>query len=282
MSIIKHISPAIVAAVFGAAVFAPSAAFADLKVVSQVTVKGQPKAAQAAGVPGDKPVTTTTYYKGDKSRTETDQGAFITDLANDKMYTLDLAKKTFTVTSLQATAKAASDNPFLNNIKVASKTTVTPGTETKALLGKTAKRTDYTSDFAISIEGNETLNAFMPKISIQGQMWNDETLMLPGDPRKLAQATYSRMLPAQIRQGVAEMSDKLGTMKGFPLLSVITVTVTPPKDAPDFVKEQMPKEPIVTTSTVTSISEEALPDSLFVVPSNFKEEKTAPATPAKP
>jgi hypothetical protein len=253
---------------------------ADLKVVSEVTVKGAPKAAQVS----DKPVTTITYYKAGKQRVENDKSITIADLEGDKSYTLDPVKKTYYVTSSKDREKAAADNPFLAMIKVDTSTTVTPTAETKAIVGKTAKKFTYVTLMKMGMEGGDpSMAAMFPTFTINGEMWTTEEVTLPVDYRKVARNNFMRTMPAMMAKGIQDMVDKISEIKGFPLFTVMTMTIVPSKEAPPQAAASFPKEPIVTTTEVKSIVEAPLDDALFVVPADYKEVKApAPAMPGAP
>jgi hypothetical protein len=253
---------------------------ADVKVVSEVTVKGAPAVAKDK-LP-DKSITTS-YYKGDKQRVETGKSITISDLTNGKTYTLDPIKKTFTVFSLADLDKTMGDNPFLQMLKVETQTTVTPGTATKTIAGKNAKQFSYTTNFKMSMEGSDDQTAaiaqMLPTITITGEQWTSDDVKFPLDYQKIAQSNFARNVPPMMAKGMKEMVDKLAAIKGFPLSSVVTVSFILPPNAPATLAANIPKDPIVTTTEVKTISEESLDDSLFVVPTDYKEVKATPSLP---
>jgi hypothetical protein len=267
-----RVTATVAVAVLGAA----SLARADVKIVSEVTIKGVPKAAQAQI--SDKTTTTTTYYKASKQRTETDKSVTITDLDGDKFYTLDPVKKTYYVMSSKDLEKLAADNPMLAMIKMDTTTTVTPSSETKSIAGKTAKKYAYTTVMKMGMEGaDESISAMLPTITISGEQWTTEEITLPVDYRKVTQSNFMRSMPPMMAKGIKDMVDKMAEIKGLPLSSVITVTVQPSASAPPQAASAFPKDPIVTTTEVKSIVEGPLDDALFTVPADYKEVK-APAS----
>jgi hypothetical protein len=248
---------------------------ADVKIVSEVTIKGAPKAAQAQV--SDKPFITTVYYKASRQRTETDKGVTITDLDGDKFYTLDPVKKTYYVMSSKDIEKMAAENPMLAMIKVDTSTTVTPTAETKSIAGKMAKKYAYTTIMKMGMEGaDDSISAMLPIITINGEQWTTEEITLPVDYRKFAQSNFMRSMPPMMAKGIKDMVDKMADIKGIPLSSIITVTVKPSEKAPPQAASAFPKDPIVTTTEVKSITEGPLDDALFTVPADYKEVK-APA-----
>jgi hypothetical protein len=257
-------------------VMSATLARADVKIVSEVTVKGVPKAAQAQI--SDKTTTTTTYYKASKQRTETDKSVTITDLDADKFYTLDPVKKTYYLMSSKDMEKMAADNPMLAMIKMDTSTTVTPTDETKTIAGKMAKKYAYTTVMKMGMDGaDESISAMLPTITISGEQWTTEEIALPVDFRKVAQSSFMRSMPAMMAKGIKDMVDKMAEIKGLPLSNIITVTVKASASAPPQAAAAFPKDPIVTTTEVKTITEGPLDDALFTVPADYKEVK-APAT----
>src|SRR5689334_6672616 len=82
-------------------------AHADLTVRSTVNVTGGPRQAQET-TPPRYPQQITTYYKGDKARVQSGDGtATLYDLASGKVYSLDNARKTYSVITLKQMAAPA-------------------------------------------------------------------------------------------------------------------------------------------------------------------------------
>ncbi|MDX1933836.1 MAG: hypothetical protein SFU56_14655 [Capsulimonadales bacterium] len=264
----------------GVALFCVAAsAYADIKFVAEVTVKGAPTATKA-NLP-DKSVTTS-YYKGEKQRIETEKPGgktvTISDLATGTTYTLNPAKKTYTVFKLSDIEAMTADNPIMQMLKIETQTTITPGTATKSIAGKNAKQYTYNTSFKMSLEGgDDQIAAFaqmMPTITIKGEQWTTEDVRFPVNYQKIAQTNMARSIPPMMAKGMSEMIEKMATIKGFPLSSVVTVSFILPKNAAPQAAASMPKEPIITTTEVKSISEENLDDSLFELPKDYTEVKT--------
>lgn len=253
---------------------APMAAWADVKLVSEVKVAGIPAEAQGAGVGMPQSTSTTAYYKGDKVRTEVKNGPVtIFDAATDKFYTLDPAKKTYTVVGAGEMMNPAASNPMLAMLKFEATADVKDGGATKTLAGKEAKNYLVTSTVNMSMEGAPP--GLLPTMKISSEVWTTESIAVPPGYTKMA-ATAATRAVGPMAKGMKPLTDKLASLKGMPLLTKQTMT---------FISEQalpgLPKEPIVTTTEVLSISEDELPDSLFAIPADFKKiDPAAPATPA--
>jgi hypothetical protein len=100
-------------------------AHADLTVRSTVNVTGGPQ--QAHDAPSRYPLQVTSYYKGKKARVEAEDGtATIYDLASGKVYSLDTARKTYSVTTLKqmAAPAAALRDSESSHVRVQTKVTV--------------------------------------------------------------------------------------------------------------------------------------------------------------
>jgi hypothetical protein len=261
-----------------------SAAWADLKVVQEVTIKGLPEAAKAQNPNLGKPMTMTTFYKGDRMRQEQGAMVTITDYKEGTITTLDPKKKTFYVSKISDTMNAVANNPFLETLKLDVKADVKPGTETKSILGKSAKNVKFNATFTFSSKdgGDSPIAAFMPTIILKGEQWVTEEVKVPGDPKQmLQQMNLSRGPMAMFGGGMKEFTEKMGSVPGFPLLNSTTMEFVFPPTAPPQVQEQMGGKPMTTLTEVKSISEEVLDEALFKAPEDFKEVK-APETPAFP
>lgn len=258
-----------------------AAARADIKIVSETTIKGVPSQAKTQMPDLDKPRTVTTYYKGSKQRIEDGKNVTITDFDTGKVYSLDVAKKTYSETDLNAASADMAGIPLTTTLVSA---TVNEGKDTKTIAGKEAKSYKYLAVLQMGMEnGDASLAAMMPTISIQGEQWTTEAVTLPVTYTKIAQTTFVKRMPPMMAGGLKGFVEKMATIKGTPLSSTTSMSFTLPaaaKDSP--MAQMMPKEPMVTTNEVKSISEESLPDTLFAPPADFKKvDANAPsATPA--
>lgn len=257
-------------------------ASADVKIVSEVTMKGLPEQAKTMQPGIDKPVTTMTLYKGDKQRTEAGGTITIYDCAADKLYTLDTTKKTYTVSSVGNALNAVADNPFLAMMKFETKAFVKPGTERKTIAGKAAKSYIYTAILKMSMEGGDpSISAMMPTITMKGIQWTTDAVTLPANCAKMLQSQFARRVPPFLASGMKPLMDQMATIKGTPLSNQVTVSFIVSAAAGGL--PGMPKEPIITTTEVKSVSEEPLDESLFTVPADYTlVEAAQPGTPAPP
>lgn len=260
-----------------------SAAWADLKVVQEVTIKGLPEAAKAQNPNLEKPMTITTFYKGDKMRQEMGAMITITDYKDGTMMTLDPKKKTYYITKVADSMNAIANNPMMEMFKMDIKADVKPGTETKPILGKSAKSVKYSATFTFSTkDGSDSpIIGMMPTIILKGEQWVTEEIKVPGDPKQLMQRMTARGPMAMFGAGMKDFTEKLAAVPGYPLVNTTTMEFVFPPTAPPQIQEQMGGKPMTTLSEVKSISEESLEDGLFNAPEDFKEVK-APETPTLP
>jgi hypothetical protein len=262
-----------------------SSAWADLKVVQEVTIKGMPEAAKQGNPDIEKPQTTTTYYKGDRVRSEQKAGVTITDYKEDKMWTLDTKKKTFYVTKISEAMNAAANNPMMEMFKMDIKADVKPGTETKEILGRSAKNVNYSATFLFSMkDGSESpLLAMMPTITIKGEQWVTDSIKVPGDPKQMLQRMNMRGPMAMFGGSMKEFVEKMASIPGYPLMNNMTMEFVFPPSAPPQATQMFGDKPMMTMVEVKSVSEDALDDALFTVPEDYKEVKAPqPGFPGAP
>ncbi len=264
-----------VAATAAAALFCAAlpAARADVKIVSTVTVTGVP------GTAAPKPMTVTTYYKGDKQRTESPDNITIYDCAKDQQYVLNPQTKTYYVVSVAEAMKAATaNNPFLAMVKFDTSVDLKPTDQKKEIAGKQATLYNYTATIKMTMDANPEIGAMLPTITLKGEQWTTEAVTLPANCANMRSAQMLRTMRATMGNGISQIAEKLGEMKGAPLSNKVTVTMKAQAEIPG-----LPKDPIVTTSEVTGVSEEALSDDLFAVPADYKKvDPPAVPTPGLP
>ncbi|GAB4458118.1 MAG: hypothetical protein OHK0029_18900 [Armatimonadaceae bacterium] len=251
---------------------------ADLKIVTQMKVTGAPEAAQ-----GQVPPTTTTFIKGDRVRVEQGKTITITDYKSNVIVTLDPVKKTYSEMNLNALTDAAK-NPMMAMFKMDVKADVKPTGKTKELLGRTVKEYKYSATVSMSVDpnaGEDTplppgIADMLPTVMISGENWVSDTIQFPIDPNKLMSQSMQGML-SMFGAGMKDFQEKMAAIPGYPLETRTLVEVVFPPTAPKEMIGETPG-PVTTTTTVTSISEEPLPDSLFDIPADY-EKVTGPALP---
>ncbi len=244
------------------------AARADVKIVSEVNVTGLPPQAQAQ-VKQTFPQTVMTYYKGDMTRTELAGSVVLYDCLGDKLYTLDPAKKTYTIASVQEMMEKA--GPLMAMMKFDTTADVKEGGASKTIAGKPAKNFLFTANIALSMEG--TPAGMLPTTKIVGEQWVTNAVALPANCQRMMAASLARSAGPMLG-GMKPLIEKMATMKGAPLSSKVTVTITAAQPLPG-----LPTDPIVTTTEVKAISEEALDDALFKIPADYKKVEPTPAPP---
>jgi hypothetical protein len=255
---------------------------ADVKIVSETKITGLPdalKSGDTVGVDTSKPIPSTLYLKGEKRRTETPVQVMIYDCVADAVYTLNTTDKTYTVTTFAKSVEAdtSNSNPLLSLLKIeTSAVTLTPQKTTKDIAGKLS--TSYTFGMTLKMSpADPSLSEMIPNLitTVKGEQWFSESIASPAVCAKMAKSTFINSLPipkALAGTGLKSLSEKIATIKGTPLSSRIEVTVKPGDGkAADANVLPIPKEPIIVVNEVKSISEEALDDSLFTVPADYKK-----------
>lgn len=243
-----------------------ASARADVKLVAKQTVSGGllPQGASDS--------TVTTYYKGDKVRTEAGPFVTIYDCAGDKFYTLDPAKKTYTLSSLKAAQQRGAEASRFANFK--TNVNLKPGGKTRTIAGK--RTTNYIWDANISITPTKETLKNAPKadrnasfrLTMSGETWATEGIKVSASCQRLNEAAM--MGGAGSVAGLRPLVQKLGSIKGVTLLSDMTQNVIPSGVSGSDGKQARPIKMEV-SSRVTSISEAPLPASLFSVPAGYKK-----------
>ncbi|MBC8102650.1 MAG: hypothetical protein H7Z41_08695 [Cytophagales bacterium] len=273
---------------------------ADVKIVSETTIKGLPEQAQQT-TRGDfkanasqAPVVSTVYLKGEKRRSEVEGRVTIYDCATDALYTLNTADKTYTVTSFSKSLdnEASASNPILSLIKIdTGAVTLTPQTTSKIIAGKPA--TSYTFGLTLKVRpADPSLAEMIPNIesTVKGEQWFSESIAAPATCARMAKANFVSSLPLPIAgasEGLKTLADKISAIKGTPLSSRIVVTLKAGDGkAADANVLPIPKDPIILTTEVKTITEDPLADSLFTIPAEYKKVDVAPkpgtSTPVPP
>jgi len=256
---------------------ATTGAHADVKIVAKTAVTGATGA--MAQRMGSSDLTTTTFYKGAKVRTENGKSVTIYDAATDKLYTLDASAKTYTVTSIRATQDAI--NPMMANMQMETVARVTPGGKTKTIMGKPARNYTWTASIAMKMKngampknsGANGLGAAPPAapmmtISLRGEQWTTDAVKLPARPGSTSTSALMANLGNRM-PGMKPLMTEMAKVKGLPLESTTTQSFS------GMAMPGAPQKPIVTTTKAVSVSEAPLPASLFSVPAGYKMVKAA-------
>lgn len=251
---------------------------ADVKLVQKTSLENVPNLPGAPPSAKPKDGTSTTYMKGVRSRTESGTTVTITDGEKGTIATLDLKAKTYYITKLEDIAKQANPLAELMDIKITGD--VTPLDKTQEILGK--KAVGYKTSFTFSITpkpgaglpaGNDG-EPFMTMV-LEGEQWATESVAL--DAKALASSVQSNLRGmARMLPNAKAMSEKMSQIKGLTLKSTMSFSMKSALPIPG-----LGDKPMITKIEALSVSEEALPDSLFEVPKDFKEVKP-PAGPAIP
>ncbi|MDX1933837.1 MAG: hypothetical protein SFU56_14660 [Capsulimonadales bacterium] len=240
----------------GLALILASGASADLKLTSRVT----------GAASGGKPTTSVVYYKGKKMRSETGNTVVLFDGEKGTVTSLNMTAKTYNVVPIAA----LSDNAMLRMVEMKTAVTLKPGGKTKKILGKQTKNYVFTATIKMSLkkemldrmkaQGSTASPPTLPTIVLTGENWVAEQVAVSSG------AMAASMSPMSAVPGLKALMDKFKTIKGIPLESRINIAM---QGGPQEGRRQS------LATEATSISEEGLADTLFVVPAGFTR-ATAP------
>jgi len=263
--------------------FAP-AAHADLKVVQEMSVTGLPNAAAAPGAPDlREPIVTTTFFKGDKSRVETSGTILINSGGpNAQQMTLVPATKTYYVTpSVSDTLKAMPG--FGDQFKFSATGNVRKTDVTRTILGKTTIDYKFYVAMKMSMPAlGASAESMMPTITMSGDQWTTDSLDISGTLSGSQTDLLGKTLGPLVMGGMSDIVKTMSKIKGFPLLGTMSMSITFPKgsDLGAAMAKAMPSK-MVMTNEVKSLSEDPLPDDLFIIPTDYTK-VDAPANPLIP
>jgi hypothetical protein len=269
--------PALIAALSLAAT-----ARADVKIVQKVTVTGIPKeAVEGTGQPDpSKPQTVTTYLKGDKVRLENGRSVLIFDGAADRVYALDSAAKTYMELPLKDFGALGANPAAAAMLTFDTTADVKDTGENKSLAGKASHRYAYTATIKMGLGANPSMSSLLPTVKLEGEQWTTEAITVPPGYARLNAIVGVGAMRRALGKGLDPLTDKLTTIKGVPLSSRETTTFVFADPNSPFAA-QAPKNPVVKTTEVTSVSEAPIGDDLFALPADYKKVET-PAPPAAP
>lgn len=249
------------------ALAAPS--FADVTVKSTGKGKGM-------GMTAD--MTTVTYIKGNKMRTDTVTGGTtrttIFDVDNQRLYSFDSKKKEADSWNMQAFSADMSKNVDVSGMKAS----VTPNGKTKDIAGTST--TGY--DMAIEVPANIGGGGMKMTINLTGPMWvakgapgtADYIAFYKGAVEKgwiFSDPRGAKASPGQAK-AMAEMYKQLAQTGGIPYETDMTIKMS--GDGP--MAGMMAKMGGMTAvTTVQSVDTGALADDLFAPPAGYriKEQK---------
>ncbi len=257
---------------------------ADVTITSALTTNAPKQMPGRPGGGGSGNQTThqtvTAYYKGDKVRTQTSGGAVVLyDAATDATTILNPADKTYT---LNASKKMLDQvKPFLSMFKVSVDGGVTPGAATKTIAGLPARNYRVNLQMKMGMSGSAPAGApagTLISMKMAGEQWASSAVSLPTRVQTQMTTSGLRALGGMM-PGMEKMAGKMTAVKGLPLSSRMTITMTTPQGlggammgggAPARGGKTGPI--VITTVTDTqSVSRKPLPDSLFSVPAGYRE-----------
>jgi hypothetical protein len=256
----KHLL--LVAAVLVAAV---TSAFADVTIKSNIVGKGP-------GMGG--PVTSVTYVKGAKMRTETVTGdttrVSILDVDGQKMYVLDTTKKEVDVYDMKQLSDDMSKHVQVSDMK----TSLKANGQTKQIAGKAASGYDMEVSIPATMGGEKGMKMV---VTVLGPVWIVKAA--PGTQEYMAfyknainkgwffaDPRQAMAQPGQAR-AMAEMYRQIAATGGIPYEQEMTVKISGEGQmAAAFAKMGN----ISMTTTVTSVETAALAADLFAVPAGYK------------
>ena len=215
------------------------------------------------------PTTTTHYLKGNRLRTDRPDGtAQIIDLDGRRVIAIDLNKKTYAVATFdeikaaieqaqQRMQQQMQQNPQQRQqmqqmqdaqIKVTPTIHVTPGTSSRVILDQPTNETKVQMDMAMqaTATGPNAPPPGQPNSATMTYVMNMDTFVAKGVSgyqefaqfyRRMAQEVNWMKLPAmniqidpRVAQGMSELQQNSDSLKGFPLLSYVSMTMAATAD----------------------------------------------------
>jgi hypothetical protein len=278
------------------AAVATSPARADVTVVTETTVTGLPAAARAmigSRLPeSGKPTTTTTYYKGDKQRIESDDAIALYDSATDTLITLNPGDKTYTRRKLTEVMNRFRSGVLHTYLKVDTKTNQFQASpDTKPIAGQTAREVTYA--LGVHEYPDPSIGDALPipdaTIDCKGEWWYADSLPVPATlgPAQRTGFLLNFMLSGvgalMMGNGLDSIADQIAALHALPLSSRMEFTFTP-KDKQAAAESGIPAldAPIVVVNEAKSISTDPLADSLFTIPADYTPAERKPAPSAAP
>ena len=210
------------------------------------------------------PTTTTHYIKGDRLRTDRPDGtASIIDLVGRRVIAIDLIKKTYAVATFDD-IKAALEQAQLRmqqqlqqnpqpaqqlqqtqdtQIKITPTIHVTPGSGSRVILNQPTNETKVQMDIAMqaTATGPNAPPPGQPNSATATYSMNVDSFVAPSVTgyqefaqfyRRMAQEVNWMTLPAmnvqidpRVAQGMSELQKNSDALKGFPLLSYVSMTI---------------------------------------------------------
>jgi len=244
------------------------------------------------------PTTTTHYLKGNRLRTDNPDGtAQIIDLDGRRVIAIDLNKKTYAVATFDE-IKAAMEQAQLRmqlqmqqspqqkqqmqqmqdaQIKVTPTIHVTPGTGSRVILNQPTSETKVQMDLAMqaTATGPNAPPPGQPNSATMTYVMNMDTFVAKSVSgyqdfaqfyRRMAQEVNWMKLPAmnvqvdpRVAQGMSELQQNSDELKGFPLLSYVSMTMAATADgqqagSQNAAQNQQPSNPPRSSSTNSSDS----------------------------
>ena len=242
------------------------------------------------------PTTTTHYLKGNRLRTDRPDGtAQIIDLEGRRVIAIDLNKKTYAVATFdeikaameqaqQRMQQQMQQNPQQKQqmqqmqdaqIKITPTIHVTPGTGSRVILNQPTSETKVQMDMAMqaTATGPNAPPPGQPNSATMTYVMNMDTFVAKGVSgyqefaefyRRMAQEVNWMKLPAmnvqidpRVAQGMSELQQNSDSLKGFPLLSYVSMTMAATADgqqagSPNAAQNQQPSNPPPSSSTNSS------------------------------
>jgi hypothetical protein len=246
------------------------------------------------------PTTTTHYLKGNRLRTDRSDGTVqIIDLDGRRVIAIDLNKKTYAVATFddikaaleqaqQRMQQQMQQNPQQKQqiqdaqIKVTPTIHVTPGTSSRVILNQPTTETRVQMDLAMqaTATGPNAPPPSQPNSATMTYTMNMDTFVAKGVSgyqefaqfyRRMAQEVSWMKLPAmniqidpRVAQGMSELQQNSDALKGFPLLSYVSMTMAAAADgqqagSQNAAQNQQPPNP--PSSNSNSSSDSTSPDS---------------------
>jgi hypothetical protein len=247
------------------------------------------------------PTSTTHYLKGNRLRIDNADGtAQIIDLDGRRVIAIDMNKKTYGVATFdqikaameqaqqqmqQQMQQQAQQNPQAAQqmkdaqLKITPTFHVTPGTGGRVILNQPTNETKVQMDLAMQAiaTGPNAPPPGQPNSATATYSMNMDTFVAPSVTgylefaqfyRRMAQEVDWMKLPAmniqidpRVAQGMSEMQKNSDALKGFPLLSYVSMTLAASPDGQSAVSQSAPQtqQPTPPPSNSTSSSDNSIP-----------------------
>jgi hypothetical protein len=268
------------------------AAHADVTIVSKTTMVGAMPGMRKSDMGGNadslnRSATTTTYFQENKVRIDNGQVVYLYDGDTHTRYRIDAKRKTYSVVR----DRLGGLSQFAGMFDIKTTVSVVPTGKTQRIAGLTAKEYAYDESIALNIKPGAFPMGASPspaaksspipamQIKIHGQHWVSPIPGLPSDIGEVISESSGMSQLTENLPGLKALMDQLKAVKGYPLATQQSFTITGLGMAPGAAGGKSGATMSVDTST-TSIRQAPLPKSLFMIPPGYKQVEPSSSFPA--